>query len=282
MAFSPVDEAMVARTQSALPPGGGLLVVTDGQVAFEKVYEPDVLDQEVPLGAVGDWMTAVVAAALVDEGLMAFDAPLPGTDRSLAELLADGTGAGAATVRTAAETATGRPWDEVFRTRLAEPLRLTGTGFTPVAGVEESDPGAVGSGRTTLRDLGTFADLVLNDGVTGGTTRVVSAEAMRRLAEVPEPAAVSGPGPAPETLPAVGRSMGSWALGLEPDGHALDSMAATEAGIVVWVDRARDAFAVLVVDDEAMAGTKAVEPSGAVISRLPEAIDAVRRIPGGG
>jgi hypothetical protein len=238
VAFTPVDVAMTARARSASPPGGGLLVVTDGRVVFEKVYEPFGLDRSVPLGPIGDWMTAVVAAALVDDGLLTFDASPPGADRTLAELLADPTGSGAETVRGTAERLTGRSWEETFRTRLAEPLRLTGTVVGPTTAGDGGDATSGRSGRTTLRDLGAFADVVLSEGVARGTRRVASAGAM----------AAAG---------------------------AMRTRGATEGGVALWIDPTRDAFAVVVVDDRAaMPGPAA--SSDEVVALLPDAIDAVR------
>jgi hypothetical protein len=203
VAFTPVDVAMTARARSASPPGGGLLVVTDGRVVFEKVYEPFGLDRSVPLGP-----------------------------------LADPTGSGAETVRGTAERLTGRSWEETFRTRLAEPLRLTGTVVGPTTAGDGGDATSGRSGRTTLRDLGAFADVVLSEGVARGTRRVASAGAM----------AAAG---------------------------ALRTRGATEGGVALWIDPTRDAFAVVVVDDRAaMPGPAA--SSDEVVALLPDAIDAVR------
>jgi len=67
-----------------------------------------------------------------------------------------------------AELATGMEWEQLFQTKIARPLSMTATHFTPVDPMEGHNPMLGGGARSTLHDYIHFLEMIYHDGVYRG------------------------------------------------------------------------------------------------------------------
>ncbi len=79
-----------------------------------------------------------------------------------------------------AELATGKDWEMLFREKIAIPLNMKSTHFTPVDSAGGHAPMLGGGARTTLNDYMQFLSMIYNRGVYKGK-RVLTAEAVRAM-----------------------------------------------------------------------------------------------------
>lgn len=79
-----------------------------------------------------------------------------------------------------AELATGKDWETLFRDKIATPLRMERTHFTPVDTTPGHSPMLGGGARTCLRDYAHFLSMIANNGVFEGK-RVLSLHAIREM-----------------------------------------------------------------------------------------------------
>lgn len=208
-----------------------------------------------------------------------------------------------------AEVVTGRAWSDVLDERLLAPLGTTATAFAEVGRVAGPTPGGpspqvepdtgtptppaaptgllTGEGTTTVADLGRFLTMVLAKGATadGRVLEEASVEEMERD-QTARLDTSTEPWVAATGIPTYG--LGVWRDRLRGDGTNLASVvsAPSRAGVYPLVERPRNAWAVVVVLDEAgsvdPAGPlDAVTDAAAVAQRVGVAIDtdgrAIRR-----
>lgn len=79
-----------------------------------------------------------------------------------------------------AEVATGKTWEEIFRDKIAVPLQMTATHFTPVDTTAGHNPMIGGGARSTLQDYMNFLEMIAGEGVYRGK-RILSREAIAVL-----------------------------------------------------------------------------------------------------
>lgn len=79
-----------------------------------------------------------------------------------------------------AEVATGKSWEELFQSRIARPIGMRRTGFTPVSAEPGFSPMLGGGARTTLRDFGRFLRMIDGNGQFRGN-RILSAAAIAEM-----------------------------------------------------------------------------------------------------
>ncbi|MEZ5143255.1 MAG: serine hydrolase domain-containing protein [Acidimicrobiales bacterium] len=190
------------------------------------------------------------------------------------------------------EAVEGRPWPEVARRRLFTPLGMTATTVLPVAdgaaGVVDPStattrPGAgvdvVGvDARSTGLDLARFLAFVLSRGLSVDDTRLLSERAVLGLErdETSRLDTADEPWVAWTGIPTYG--LGVWRDRLRGDDTASMVSAVGRFGTYPWVDRSRNAYGVLVVEDQAGAGERAVTASARLVQGLvPPAIDTEGR-----
>ncbi len=187
-----------------------------------------------------------------------------------------------------AEEVTGDRWDDVVGDRLFDPLAMRATRFRPP---DEAVPGSTSvpdagllaaDGETTSDDLGRFLRMILARGATpdGQLIEASSVEEMERdqtpNLDTSDEAWVAATG-----IPTYG--LGVWRDRLRGDGTALASMvsAPNRFGVYPLIDRTRNAWAVIAVDDDPLAPFQAVRDSAAVAQLMAAAIDtdgrAIRR-----
>jgi CubicO group peptidase (beta-lactamase class C family) len=139
-----------------------------------------------------------------------------------------------------AELATGKSWEEIFRTRLADPLQLKATGWGPT-----TNPRIAGGAQTTaaeysrvLRQLLPGADPAL---LSEPLREEILADQTRGLPLVQTPFQLA---PGREGLRA---GLGVFRERIAPDGRALEVLCQGMFGFTGWVDRERDLTGVLLV-----------------------------------
>lgn len=67
-----------------------------------------------------------------------------------------------------AELATGKDWETLFQEKIARPLRMENTHFTPVDQVEGHSPMLGGGARATLHEYARFLNMIYNNGKFSG------------------------------------------------------------------------------------------------------------------
>lgn len=77
-----------------------------------------------------------------------------------------------------AELATGKNWEELFQEKIAKPLGMTQTHFTPVDSAGGHAPMLGGGARSTLNDYANFLSMIYNNGTYLGK-RVLSEKVIR-------------------------------------------------------------------------------------------------------
>ena len=139
-----------------------------------------------------------------------------------------------------AERATGQDWDTLFRTRIARPLGMTATGFTPVPDEPGFSPMLGGSAHTTLGDYARFLRMIAAGGVAGGR-RVLSPDALAEMERDQIGSATLMPGEYVDQARARrftgAYGLGQWRDELDGRGHATLLSSPGWAGAYPWVDR---------------------------------------------
>jgi len=79
-----------------------------------------------------------------------------------------------------AEVATGMDWESLFQQKIAKPLHMDSTHFTPVSKVGGQSPMLGGGARTCLQDYANFLNMISNDGIFNGK-RILSAKAITAM-----------------------------------------------------------------------------------------------------
>ena len=77
-----------------------------------------------------------------------------------------------------AELATAKDWETLFREKIASPLKMHSTHFTPVDSSGGHAPMLGGGARTTLQDYANFLSMIFNNGVYKGK-RILSVNAIK-------------------------------------------------------------------------------------------------------
>lgn len=150
-------------------------------------------------------------------------------------------GAGFTVAGRLAEVADGRPWAEVFRARMAEPLGLANTGYGPGANPALSE----GRAYATAPDYATFLQMVLDGGVWQGR-RVLSPEMIEELTRNQTEHVRFESSPRGEET----YGLGCWRDIVDSTtGRALLLSSPGAGGFVPWINRTRDLVGVVAVYD---------------------------------
>mgnify|MGYP000081680830 CR=1 FL=1 len=79
-----------------------------------------------------------------------------------------------------AELATGKDWETIFQEKIAKPLKMALTHFTPVDETPGHNPMLGGGARTALQDYANFLSMIINNGMFEGK-RILSAKAIAAM-----------------------------------------------------------------------------------------------------
>ncbi|HWI86525.1 MAG TPA: alpha/beta fold hydrolase [Sphingomonas sp.] len=141
-----------------------------------------------------------------------------------------------------AERATGQDWDRLFQTRIAKPLGMVATGFTPVPDEAGFSPMLGGSAHTILTDYARFLRMIAGGGFADGT-RVLSAAAIAEMERDQVGSAEVMPGEYVDSARARRfqgvYGLGEWREELDATGRATLLSSPGWAGAYPWVDRRR-------------------------------------------
>jgi len=138
-----------------------------------------------------------------------------------------------------AEVASGRPWDDLFRERICEPLGLTQVDFTTLGLLPpyrtQTNPRIAGGARCSLRDYSVFREMLRHRGIHGGR-RVLSEAAVREMErdQVAGLPIIDTPSPVDTHY-----GIGTWIDTFDDAGQPTQTTAAGAFGFTAWIDRPR-------------------------------------------
>lgn len=174
-----------------------------------------------------------------------------------------------------AEQATGHSFPELFRRKLAQPLGLEHTRFTPVDPSPGHNPMLAGGARSCAVDYARFVAMIAGHGQLAGK-RVLSDEAIAEMQRDQVGTASVGPGQFPERVRGATHQgvygLGVWRERVDAQGNVTQLSSPSWAGAYPWVDLQRDVFGVLIahVDLQGPPWTDGFNPfySSAVLADL--------------
>ena len=159
-----------------------------------------------------------------------------------------------------AELATSRDWETLFQEKIARPLGMTGTHFTPVDTGEGHAPMLGGGARSTLRDYASFLEMIAHDGVFRGR-RVLSIAAIREMQADQVRGAWVEPG-----CEFVERArgakhngiygLGEWREQLDAHGEAVLISSPSWAGAYPWIDKTCGVWGVVLMHVDTTAAAR--------------------------
>lgn len=139
-----------------------------------------------------------------------------------------------------AEVATGKEWESLFEEKIAKPLAMKNTHFTPVDETPGHSPMLGGGARTDLQDYADFLTMIFNNGVYKGR-RVLSAKAIKEMQSDEVGNAIVSPGEFVENARATRRKdvygLGEWREEVNASGEAALISSPGWAGAYPWIDK---------------------------------------------
>jgi CubicO group peptidase (beta-lactamase class C family) len=148
-----------------------------------------------------------------------------------------------------AELATGQSFEELFQARIARPLGLEQTHFTPVDPSPGHNPMIGGGARSCARDYARFLAMIAAGG-HWGEKRILSSLAIAELEGDQVGAAQLEPGEFVERVRGSTHKgvygLGLWRERVDAQGRAMLISSPSWAGTYPWIDRQRGVYGVLV------------------------------------
>ena len=139
-----------------------------------------------------------------------------------------------------AELATGKDWETIFQEKIARPLRMRSTHFTPVDTGSGHSPMLGGGARTTLEDYAHFLSMISKDGIFEGR-RILSFGSVREMQADQVRAASVAPGEYVQNARASLRNdiygLGEWREETDDKGNAVLLSSPSWAGAYPWIDK---------------------------------------------
>ena len=139
-----------------------------------------------------------------------------------------------------AELATGKDWQTLFQEKIAQPLGMKGTHFTPVDPGEGHSPMLAGGARSCLHDYLYFLKMIYNNGVYNGEI-ILSEEAISEMqadqvgkAQIVTPKYVEH---VRDELHNGVYGLGEWREELDSAGNAVLISSPSWAGAYPWIDK---------------------------------------------
>ncbi len=139
-----------------------------------------------------------------------------------------------------AELATGKNWEVLFQDKIARPLGMFSTHFTPVDETPGHSPMLGGGARTSLSDYASFLKMIMNEGLFNGK-RILSVKALKEMQSDQVGSARVGPGEYVENTRATNRKdiygLGQWREELNDKGEPSLIGSPGWAGAYPWIDK---------------------------------------------
>ena len=139
-----------------------------------------------------------------------------------------------------AELVTGKDWETLFQEKIARPLGMKGTHFTPVDSGEGHSPMLAGGARSTLHDYAAFLKMVFNNGTFDGK-RILSKRAIEEMqADQVRQAKIITPKYVERVRSELHNGvygLGEWREELDSAGNAVLISSPSWAGAYPWIDK---------------------------------------------
>jgi CubicO group peptidase (beta-lactamase class C family) len=144
-----------------------------------------------------------------------------------------------------AELATGKDWETIFQEKIAQPLRMTLTHFTPVDETPGHNPMIGGGARAGLQDYANFLSMIINKGVFDGK-QVLSVKAIQEMQADQIGAAKVSAGEYVEKARSSTRKdiygLGEWREEVNAKGDATLISSPSWAGAYPWIDKTNNVY----------------------------------------
>jgi CubicO group peptidase (beta-lactamase class C family) len=144
-----------------------------------------------------------------------------------------------------AEVATGKDWETLFQKKIAQPLHMTLTHFTPVDETPGHNPMIGGGARAGLQDYANFLSMIMNNGLYEGR-RVLSEKAIRTLQADQVGKAIMNKGEYVENARSSQRKdiygLGEWREEVNAQGEATLISSPGWAGAYPWIDKKNNVY----------------------------------------
>jgi serine-type D-Ala-D-Ala carboxypeptidase len=146
-----------------------------------------------------------------------------------------------------AELASQLDWETLFQQKIARPLRMSDTHFTPVDPTPGHNPMLGGGARSTLRDYANFLEMISQDGMFEGR-RILSAKSILEMRSDQVRAAAVSPGEFVQRTRGLTHrgiyGLGEWREMLDSHGHAILISSPSWAGTYPWIDKTHNIYGV--------------------------------------
>lgn len=144
-----------------------------------------------------------------------------------------------------AELATGKDWETLFQQKIAIPLGMEGTHFTPVDTTPGYNPMLGGGARTNLHDFVKFLEMIYHDGVYKGK-RILSGSAIDEMQKNQVGNATVSSGEYVQKARVTNRNdiygLGQWREEVTEGGKATLISSPSWAGAYPWIDKKTGVF----------------------------------------
>jgi len=144
-----------------------------------------------------------------------------------------------------AEVATGRDWETLFQEKIAQPLHMTLTHFTPVDQTPGHNPMIGGGARAGLQDYANFLSMIMNNGLYQGK-RILSEKAIHTLQADQVNEAMVNKGEYVEKARGSQRKdiygLGEWREEVNAQGEAVLISSPSWAGAYPWIDKKNNVY----------------------------------------
>lgn len=144
-----------------------------------------------------------------------------------------------------AELATGKDWETLFQEKIAGPLGMKATHFTPVDSAGGHAPMLGGGARTSLHDYANFLEMIMHDGVFHGK-RILSVNAIKQMEGDQVGSAQVNAGEFVENVRASYRKdiygLGEWREEVNGTGEAVLISSPSWAGAYPWIDKTNNLY----------------------------------------
>jgi CubicO group peptidase (beta-lactamase class C family) len=147
-----------------------------------------------------------------------------------------------------AEVATGKDWETLFQEKIAQPLHMTRTHFTPVDETPGHNPMIGGGARAALHDYANFLSMISNKGMFEGN-RILSEKAIHAMQADQVHDAIVNKGEYVEKARGSNRKdiygLGEWREEVNAKGEATLISSPGWAGAYPWIDKTNNTYGFL-------------------------------------
>jgi CubicO group peptidase (beta-lactamase class C family)/pimeloyl-ACP methyl ester carboxylesterase len=146
-----------------------------------------------------------------------------------------------------AELAAGKDWETIFQEKIAVPLGMHLTHFTPVSDINGQNPMLGGGARSALEDYAQFLNMIIHNGVYKGK-RILSAKAIQEM-QADQVGNAKMIDPYVENTRASERKdvygLGEWREEVDAKGNATLISSPSWAGAYPWIDKKNNVYGFL-------------------------------------